>query len=131
MTAPISCQYSSQLYHLPDKPGVSLSLGRNIEMNKIKEGEDIYLECLVTSRPPPSKLYFKHQVSQSVRISDLFITERLGTIIETNCLQRSYKKLVSRFSLPKEIKENLMTIYLSSVIPRYKPLFRPSMYLHM
>ena len=57
VTAAISC------HHVPDKPGVSLSLGRNIEMNKIKEGEDIYLECLVSSRPPPTKLYFKHQVS--------------------------------------------------------------------
>ena len=66
VTAAISCQHrciSDTVYHVPDKPGVSLSLGRNIEMNKIKEGEDIYLECLVSSRPPPTKLYFKHQVS--------------------------------------------------------------------
>ena len=48
-------------YHVPDKPGVSLSLGRNIEMNKIKEGEDIYLECLVNSRPQPTRLYFTQQ----------------------------------------------------------------------
>ena len=45
-----------------DKPKVSLNLGKSIEMNKIKEGEDIYLECSVDSRPPPYKLFFKHQV---------------------------------------------------------------------
>ena len=47
--------------NVSDKPEVSLSLGRNIEMNKIKEGEDIYLECLVNSRPQPTRLYFTHQ----------------------------------------------------------------------
>jgi len=43
------------------KPKVSLNLGKNIEMNKIKEGEDIYLECSVDSRPEPYKLFFKLQ----------------------------------------------------------------------
>ena len=32
-------------------------------MDKVKEGEDIYLECAVDSRPQPYKLFFKHQVS--------------------------------------------------------------------
>ena len=32
-------------------------------MNNIKEGEDIYLECLVDSRPEVSKLYYTHEVS--------------------------------------------------------------------
>ena len=45
-----------------DKPRVQLSLGKSIEMDKVKEGEDIYLECAVDSRPQPYKLFFKHQV---------------------------------------------------------------------
>lgn len=43
------------------KPKISLSLGTSIEMNNIKEGEDIYLECLVDSRPEVSKLYYTHE----------------------------------------------------------------------
>jgi len=43
------------------KPKISLSLGTSIEMNNIKEGEDIYLECLVDSRPEVSKLYYTHK----------------------------------------------------------------------
>jgi len=30
-------------------------------MNNIREGEDIYLECLVDSRPPVTKLYYTHK----------------------------------------------------------------------
>ena len=48
---------------------MSLNLGKNIEMNKIKEGEDIYLECSVDSRPEPYKLFFKLQVKcKSIRL---------------------------------------------------------------
>ena len=35
-------------------------------MNNIREGEDIYLECLVDSRPPVTKLYYTHKVGDSV-----------------------------------------------------------------
>ena len=78
---------------------MSLSLGRNIEMNKIKEGEDIYLECLVSSRPPPTKLYFKHQVSQGVNFSKLgkFF---FGVVYKD-------QMFVSR-AFGKKIKENLV-----------------------
>ena len=48
-----------------DKPKISLSLGTSIEMNNIKEGEDIYLECLVDSRPEVSKLYYTHEVCRN------------------------------------------------------------------
>jgi len=43
------------------KPKISLSLGSSIEMNNIKEGEDIYLECLVDSRPEVQKLHYTHK----------------------------------------------------------------------
>ena len=52
--------------HIVDKPKVGLKLGRNIEMERIKEGEDIYLECSVDSRPDPFKLFFRHQVIVSI-----------------------------------------------------------------
>ena len=64
-----------------DKPKVSLNLGKSIEMNKIKEGEDIYLECSVDSRPPPYKLFFKHQVNIKIKI--LFWAES-WVLVETD-----------------------------------------------
>ena len=57
-----------------------MNLGKSIEMNKIKEGEDIYLECSVDSRPPPYKLFFKHQVKIELEI--LFWAEP-GVSVET------------------------------------------------
>ena len=41
----------------------SLQFGANLNPNSIKEGDDIYFECIVQARPPVTKLQWYHNVS--------------------------------------------------------------------
>ena len=73
---------SISILFLLDKPKVSLKLGRNIEMDRIKEGEDIYMECSVDSRPEPYKLFFRHQVAvtmTNIEQSNILLKTFLGS----------------------------------------------------
>ena len=45
-----------------DPPVVGLSLGSNLEASDIKEGDDVYFECNITSNPPASKVIWKKDV---------------------------------------------------------------------
>ena len=46
-------------------PVVDIAYGRSLEVSNIKEGDDVYMECSVTARPPitPTVKWF-HNVSQ-------------------------------------------------------------------
>ena len=96
------CNYKTFHSYL-DKPKVSLSLGKSIEMNKIKEGEDIYLECSVDSRPTPYKLFFKHKVwSCEARDNILYFIDILWLGTTSGCEQTWQKNCLQRhFSHPK------------------------------
>ena len=41
---------------------VGLSLGSNLEASDIKEGDDVYFECNITSNPTASKVTWKKDV---------------------------------------------------------------------
>jgi len=41
----------------------SLQYGANLNAENIKEGDDIYFECIVQARPPVTKLQWFHNVS--------------------------------------------------------------------
>ncbi|XP_064103384.1 LOW QUALITY PROTEIN: nephrin-like [Macrobrachium nipponense] len=43
------------------KPNVSLSLGRSLDFQTLREGNDIFFECHVDSNPPPYKVTWHHQ----------------------------------------------------------------------
>ena len=46
-----------------DAPRVELQLGRSLNASSIKEGDDVYFECLIYSNPPPKKIVWTRQVS--------------------------------------------------------------------
>ena len=78
-----------------DKPKVSLSLGTSIEMNNIREGEDIYLECLVDSRPPVTKFYYTHKVGDSESNFFQMHTSDIGDhFFSSNCQIMHKKKVI-------------------------------------
>ena len=51
------------IFILIDPPVVSLSLGKNLEASGIKEGDDVYFECNMTSNPSAFKVTWKKDVS--------------------------------------------------------------------
>ncbi|XP_068204993.1 neural cell adhesion molecule 1-like isoform X2 [Palaemon carinicauda] len=42
------------------KPVVDVNLGRSLDPDKIKEGDDVYFECSVASKPPAVNVIWKH-----------------------------------------------------------------------
>ena len=54
---------SSPLYLFIDKPRVSLRLGKSLDPDNLRTGNDVYFECDVKSNPMPHKLVWLHRVS--------------------------------------------------------------------
>ena len=52
------------LLPISDKPKVKLELGSNIDADNLSEGDDVYLECVVRSKPSVDKVTWIHNVSQ-------------------------------------------------------------------
>lgn len=46
-----------------DAPLVEVSLGRNLDPGRIKEGDDVYFECSVKAKPAISRVAWRHNVS--------------------------------------------------------------------
>jgi hypothetical protein len=47
--------------HVMYKPRLTLSLGRTLNPNEIKEGDDVYFECLIVSNPAATRLEWFHR----------------------------------------------------------------------
>ncbi len=62
----------SFIYLFLDKPLVSITLGSTLNSERIKEGDDVYFECLVVSKPPVFKVSWKFNVSIFQRVSILY-----------------------------------------------------------
>ena len=45
-----------------DKPRVSLRLGKSLDPDNLKTGNDVYFECDVKANPIPHKLVWLHKV---------------------------------------------------------------------
>ena len=52
-----SCLYA-------DAPVTTLELGRNLNEAGIKEGSDVYFDCIIDANPPARKVYWTHNVSK-------------------------------------------------------------------
>jgi hypothetical protein len=46
-----------------DMPVVTLKMGSSLNPDDIKEGADVYFECLIQSNPKPYKMSWFHNVS--------------------------------------------------------------------
>lgn len=49
-----------------DAPFVKTELGRNLDHSTIKEGVDVYFDCIINANPPAKKIYWTHNVSISI-----------------------------------------------------------------
>lgn len=50
-------------FHSIDMPVVTLKMGSSLNPDDIKEGDDVYFECLIQSNPKFYKLSWYHNVS--------------------------------------------------------------------
>lgn len=48
-------------------PVVTLKMGSSLNPDDIKEGADVYFECLILSNPKPYKMSWFHNVSVAVQ----------------------------------------------------------------
>ena len=62
-------------FHLSDAPRVELTLGKSISASSIYEGGDVYFDCFVKSRPPPTRILWHLNVSYSQTGLNLPITD--------------------------------------------------------
>lgn len=53
------------LSYFTDMPVVTLKMGSSLNPDDIKEGADVYFECLIQSNPKPYKMSWYHNVSFS------------------------------------------------------------------
>jgi len=51
-------------FPIPDMPVVTLKMGSSLNPDDIKEGADVYFECLIQSNPKPYKMSWFHNVSR-------------------------------------------------------------------
>ena len=51
------------LLRFSDAPHAELRLGRSLNASNIKEGDDVYFECLIHSNPAPSTIVWTRHVS--------------------------------------------------------------------
>ena len=61
---PLVVVFSKILIFIPDKPRVSLRLGKSLDPDNLRTGNDVYFECDVKSNPIPHKLVWLHKVSE-------------------------------------------------------------------
>lgn len=54
------------LFPFTDMPVVTLKMGSSLNPDDIKEGADVYFECLIQSNPKPYKMSWYHNVSWTV-----------------------------------------------------------------
>jgi hypothetical protein len=55
-------------YIFSDAPRVQLALGKNIISTNIYEGGDVYFDCRVNSRPPPLRILWQQNVSNTITV---------------------------------------------------------------
>lgn len=56
---------AGQTPHVPDVPDAYVKLGSSLDPNAIREGTDVYFDCIVTAHPAVYKVEWKHNVSAS------------------------------------------------------------------
>ena len=82
-------------FYSTDAPEVELRLGSSLRYDDIKEGNDVYFECLVRSNPRVSSVDWFHDVSK------IGIQKSTGLLVYTSysgnitCTERAVTKSVS------------------------------------
>lgn len=57
------------MFAFTDPPIVKVELGRNLQKTTIKEGVDVYFDCIINANPPTKKIYWTHNVSKFLLVT--------------------------------------------------------------
>ena len=68
--------FNIHLIAFTDAPRLDLRLGRSLNASNIKEGDDVYFECMIRANPPPSNIKWTRDVSTSLLSLGLFCNAR-------------------------------------------------------
>lgn len=52
--------------HFTDVPETKVKLGSSLDPNTIREGTDVYFDCLVTAHPHVYKVEWRHNVNMNI-----------------------------------------------------------------
>lgn len=63
--------FNCLIHLIVDNPIVTLKMGSSLNPDDIKEGADVYFECLIQSNPKPYKMSWFHNVSFSRKFAIL------------------------------------------------------------
>jgi hypothetical protein len=55
--------FLKQMHLFTDSPVVTLELGSNLNGSSIREGMDVYFECIILANPWVYKVIWRHNVS--------------------------------------------------------------------
>lgn len=66
--------FSRKKKNFPDPPEMVVRLGRNLDGNNIKVGDDAYLDCVIAANPPVRNLEWKHEVGHFLAPLCLILT---------------------------------------------------------
>jgi len=118
---PGSIVEDSRRLHILYAPRLELRLGRSLNASNIKEGDDVYFECLIHANPPPSNIKWTRDGQE------LMYSLEEGVIISNQSLvlQRVTKAESGHYQCEasnSEGKGNSNTVNLPI---KYKPLCRP------
>ena len=70
--------YFFLLYSFLDMPVVTLKMGSSLNPDDIKEGDDVYFECLIQSNPKPYKMSWYHNVRIFLQL--LYLNRHASTL---------------------------------------------------
>ena len=67
-------------------PQTTIRMGLNLNSSNIKEGDGVYFECEVNSNPPPKRITWRHNVSDTLSNNKIksFLEERLDSMWKWN-----------------------------------------------
>ena len=92
------------MYLFIDKPRVSLRLGKSLDPDNLRTGNDVYFECDVKSNPMPHKLVWLHRVSKVTESPHTYSLQgfllRLGVIILSDTFIGGYIMLGTYSKVP-------------------------------
>lgn len=88
------CIDSVSFFYFADVPIVSLQFGTILKPDTIKEGDDIYFECIVKARPMATSISWFHNVSYVIPGSatrQYLLTKGFVIGLDRNCIHKASK----------------------------------------
>lgn len=112
---------------ITDVPDAHVRLGSSLDPDSIREGTDVYFDCIVTAHPAVYKVEWKHNVSFNPQFDRLVGSTVLAVFTQSYCNFRYFIKIKNE-SFSSKTK-----VYTANTVQNNKwllPVPYPSIYFH-